>query len=59
MKIKLSGANEVEVKPCGFSVSLILENRLITDSKYTFNGLYYDDMIELATTLLKVAEEIK
>ena len=59
MRIELSGGNTVEIQTCGNNISLTFRNMFFTDSECNLNKLYYEDVIELATSLLRIAREIK
>lgn len=59
MEIKLLGGKLVEIEDCGFSINLKFRDIFIDQENFVFHELYYDDLIKLATALLKKAEELK
>ena len=59
IRIKLIGARKIEIVIHENDVDLIFKDILEIQDDTKVIGLYYEDVIKLATGLMRAAEEIK
>lgn len=57
--IKRLGGKEIEIVIHTNEIDLIFKNKFIVHDETEITGLFYEDVIKLATGLMRAAEEIK